>query len=128
MGQEHYRQAPVAKVGQVPSYESRIRHHRPRLHSQIYSSGQRSYFSDRHVADCHPSVVPLSVLGIISVSSGQRKIRNIHPTQGLHFAMLEAIKKYEAATNWSVADLKFTAKQNVSDLDITVISNPPSPR
>jgi len=48
--------------------------------------------------------------------------------QELHFAILEAIKKYEAATNWSVVDLDFTAKKSVSDLEITVLPNPPSPR
>ena len=47
--------------------------------------------------------------------------------QELHFAMLEAIKKYEAATNWSVVDLKLTAKKGVSDLEVTVLPNPPSP-
>jgi hypothetical protein len=47
--------------------------------------------------------------------------------QELHFALLEAIKKYEAATSWSVVDLKLTAKKGVSDLEITVFPNPPSP-
>jgi hypothetical protein len=48
--------------------------------------------------------------------------------QELHFALLEAIKKYEAATDWSVVDLKFTAKNGVRDLEITVFPNPPSTR
>ena len=39
-----------------------------------------------------------------------------------HPKMLEAIKKYEAAV-----DLKLTAKKGVSDLEVTVLPNPPSP-
>jgi hypothetical protein len=48
--------------------------------------------------------------------------------QELHFAILEAIKKYEVAINWSVVDLKFTAKKGVSDLEVMVLPNPSSPR
>jgi hypothetical protein len=48
--------------------------------------------------------------------------------QELHFAILEAIKKYESTTDWSVVDLKFTATKGVSDLEIAVLPNPPSPR
>jgi hypothetical protein len=46
----------------------------------------------------------------------------------LHFALLNAIKKYEATTGWSVVDLKLTPKNGVSELRVVVLPNPPSPR
>jgi hypothetical protein len=48
--------------------------------------------------------------------------------QELHSAFLEAIKKYETSTRWSVVELKLTAKKGVSDVEITVIPSSPDPR
>lgn len=48
--------------------------------------------------------------------------------QDMHFAMLNAIAKYEAATGWKVAGLNLTSKPGSSRLDVVVIPGRPSPR
>jgi hypothetical protein len=45
--------------------------------------------------------------------------------QEMHFALLEAIRKYEQTTGWVVADLQLIANEGVSDVKVHVIPQAP---
>jgi hypothetical protein len=46
--------------------------------------------------------------------------------QEMHFALLEAIRKYEETTGWIVADLQLIAHEGISDVKVHVIPQAPS--
>jgi hypothetical protein len=46
--------------------------------------------------------------------------------QEMHFALLEAIRKYEQTTGWGVADLQLIANEGVSDVKVHVIPKAPA--
>jgi len=46
--------------------------------------------------------------------------------EALHWALLDAIKKYEAVTGWTVVDLRLYPRKGVNALDIVAV--PISPR
>ena len=50
--------------------------------------------------------------------------------QELHFAFLDAIRKYEAATGWKVVGLSLVYKAGLSDVNVEVMPGAPgsSPR
>jgi hypothetical protein len=88
-----------------------------------------SWFTADYASDGHRDYGPPLEFGRTGWMGGEMTEEEQRPDyQELHFSLLEAIKKYEAATNWSVVALKLTAKKGVSELEVTVSPNPRSPR